>query len=206
MADRFYVLYLPMGDLRNHLDLMRLICNPSKTSSAHLTVRGPYYSDHQPELDTQNIRVLVQGVGVFFGENQNTVFFQCESEDLKRIWWKRDFKEFKPHITIYDGNSREFAIRLAAILERYDLSFEFSANHLSEHHKVDCQKKFDFFWGDYGSLLQKTSGIHLTRELLSEMTDEQRLFYVERLAMNLARSPFVQSHSEITTEHSASAR
>src|SRR5690348_9290015 len=109
---RFFVLYVSNKLWQSYLDTMRIVCNPLTQSPAHITVRGPY--EAKPDLDQEwrkvhDIRVAVVGLGTFFDDTQNTVFFKCESDELAEVWWKKHYRSINPHITIYDGESREFA-------------------------------------------------------------------------------------------------
>lgn len=57
-------------------------------------------------------------VGNFFDYGQNTVFFKCDdNKNLRKIWKKKGYKDFKPHITLYDGKNKEFAQKLFGKLQ-----------------------------------------------------------------------------------------
>ena len=57
--------------------------------------------------------INISAVDNFFEFNQNTVFFKIdENEKLRKIWKKVTYNDFKPHITIYDGKDRQYAIKL----------------------------------------------------------------------------------------------
>lgn len=189
MSNRFFVLYISSRPVQVRLDLMRLLCNPATTSQAHLTVRGPYISQRMVRgdwLKVRNISVAVQGVGAFLTSRQSTVFLRCQSADLRRIWWKRDYKGYEPHITIYDGRSRAFATRVAEVLARHELSFEFTADRLYEHASGHGQQRLDFLWRDYEELFRELGGRSLSRELLRAMIAEERLVHLDKLAQSLS--------------------
>jgi hypothetical protein len=195
---RYFVIYIPDRSWQACLDVMRLLCNPSVHASAHLTVRGPYHE--KPELDSawyrfRNIQVSVIGVEKFFGPHQNTVSLKCELPDLKSIWWKKDYKNGIPHITIYDGDSRCFAEKVDLILSKYDWSFQFSAERLYEYIGSGKQSRFDFPWQEYAMVFSKTIGFSLTREELSQADECTRLQYLDAVARFLWTKVVQEQHA-----------
>lgn len=135
MSKNFFVVYPLEKGLRNYLDIMRFIANPMEKHPAHITVRGPY--KRTPSMASfSNIvagsYINVQGVGCFFDHNQNTVFLKCQSETLRGIWRKPEYrKEFNPHITIYNGFCPDFARRLLDCLQMVNIDFSFQVGNLS---------------------------------------------------------------------------
>lgn len=124
-----------IGDpvLQTALDAIRLVANPDEKGLAHVTVKGPY-AEHEHldtrELSIEGTSIDISGVGDFFADDQNTVFLQCQSDVLKRVWDKPDFS-YRPHIAIYDGPSFSFAQRLATLLREHPLRCTFPATRLS---------------------------------------------------------------------------
>jgi len=182
---RYFVIYIPDRHWQASLDVMRLLCDPFIHSPAHLTVRGPY--DEKPELDSawyraRNIHVSVVGVQRFYGPHQNTVSLKCELPDLKAIWWKKDYKNGTPHITIYDGDSRNFAEKVDRILSKYDWKFHFSADRLYEYVGSNKQPRFDFPWQEYAAVFKRTIGFSLTRKELEQTSEHTRLEYLDCVA------------------------
>lgn len=129
----FYSVYVPSGKARTLLDAIRLIANPATKHPAHITVRGPYSDYQDPRRWSaliQGQQVRVGGVGTFFGPNQNTVLLRVEAPAIQAVWYKPDFSDYNPHITIYDGGSRSFAESLQDVLKNHDLTFAFRATGL----------------------------------------------------------------------------
>lgn len=123
----FYVVYLDDARLQAALDAIRFISNPAEKTRAHITVRGPYTRPIVIEGLGQKLcgtEVMADGVDSFLRKDQNTVFIRCRSERLREIWQKKDFG-FNPHITIYDGPSRDFALKLLARLSTLPNKFCF---------------------------------------------------------------------------------
>jgi hypothetical protein len=127
----FYSIYVPTGPIRTALDAIRLFARPQTKHPAHITVRGPYSDYRDPRMWTAAVRgqcVEVGGVGTFFGPDQNTVFLRADAPAIRLIWDKPDFPDYNPHLTIYDGESRDFAESLRAILVQKDPRFSFAAS------------------------------------------------------------------------------
>jgi hypothetical protein len=134
----FYVVYPSNNDLQNLLNALKLIADENQRTEAHITVRGPYVKKLSKK-DVKKFSDIIAGeilsitqVDNFFAFNQNTVFFNCdENESLKLIWKKITYNEFKPHITIYDGEDRDFAIMLYKKLSNNFKSFKYRVSSLT---------------------------------------------------------------------------
>ena len=122
------MLYVPDGLLANCIDAIRVLANPLEKHRAHITVRGPYQramsSLDAINRDIEGSGIDIDGSGNFFGSGQNTVYLACKSPQLEAVWYKRDYG-FNPHITLYDGQSHEFARKLWDIVSSrtYETSF-----------------------------------------------------------------------------------
>lgn len=106
------------GTLRALRDALR----PWKKSSSpvHITVRGPYRSEPDPEnlrelgqsIRGQGVRIL--GAGQFLNEGRYSVFLRAESAVFRTIWWKPDFPtpidDIQPHLTMFESSDRTSAL------------------------------------------------------------------------------------------------
>ncbi|MBE2288086.1 MAG: hypothetical protein IAE95_00930 [Chitinophagaceae bacterium] len=136
----FYVIYIADDNLRTLIDGMRLFADMNQKYSAHITVRGPYESkdDYTPpsfygwEREIADTHILVSGIDTFFNIKQSTIFFKCESEELRGIWWKKHFAHYSPHITIYDRNDKEYANEILCELEKHQFNFSFKVAALEK--------------------------------------------------------------------------
>ncbi len=143
----FYVIYVEDKRIGSCLDAVRLLCDPSKRTRAHITVRGPY----SRKLGVQHVRrfnkvlqgetVRIGEPGSFFEHGQNTVFLRCESPSLQSVWHKPDYG-YNPHLTLYDGDSRLFAEELLAILRSRKLTFCVRSLRLTPLFSVRGQHSF----------------------------------------------------------------
>ena len=168
-----FVLYINDHIAGRCLELIRKICEPKSTSKPHVTVRGPirrkakkissWKNEIIPEIE------LVEP-GCFFskpGEShaQNTVYIKCNSEKLRGIYYKPDFLGFMPHITLYDGKSRQFAKKLLFELQKFLWGF-----------RITLPKKIDIETGKYD--YPKLTEIQLKRRQRKEIEkDNDDKFY-----------------------------
>jgi len=115
------------------LDLIRYLAQPDYFRRTHVTVRGPYSRRMSQSFeDSLKIRfseeqrsLRVVRVGTFFQSTQNTVILVCKIPGIESVWAKPDFgsEEITPHLTLYDGKSREFAYMLRRTAGNYNMKF-----------------------------------------------------------------------------------
>jgi hypothetical protein len=91
----------------------------------------------------EGAKIHVDGACTFSGPKQNTVFLKCDAPELRAVWYKPDFPNFSPHLTIYDGSSSTFAEELARLLEDVQPSFSFTATELRAIVSRKNQSTFD---------------------------------------------------------------
>lgn len=126
----FYVAYLHEDTIGKFFDMFKALVNPSCKTSAHVTVRGPY-AERQDEAELSRPFLLtLKGVGTFYSQTQNTVYVPVISETVQRLWDKPNYPEYNPHVTVYDGPSRETSDRVKAIIEATPLTYDFEAKGL----------------------------------------------------------------------------
>lgn len=185
----FYVVYFNDRRLQAALDAMRFIANPREKTPAHMTVRGPYaqlYHLHRQQRMVSGTEVSATGVNAFFYEEQNTVFIQCESVKLREVWKKRDF-DFSPHITLYNGSSRQFATALLDRLDGVMIRFTFL---------IDEMRPLETYKGQSSSWLRESFDEEFAGEVIGRpikalevdtMSDQLRISLIERFARNLSK-------------------
>ncbi len=189
MARRiFYVLYFDDSRLQACLDAMRFIANPMAKSRAHITVRGPYSQSYEMRRQQEKIRgteVLADGIGAFLTKDQNTVYIRCHATTLQEVWRKRDFG-FNPHITVYDGRSREFAKTLLNKLGSMTIRFHFVVNEMSP---LESQK------GQYTTWLRESFDENFVSSIvgspveisaIAKLACEERMHLLASLARSLS--------------------
>ena len=171
-----------------HLDAIKYFCDPKQKTPAHITVRGPYADAidvRQFSSIIEGARASIVGPGIFFREKQNTVFLATGLHGLRSIWHKPDFN-FKPHITLYDGPSREFASSLRDVLRKHRLFFTCQVTGLLEMRTVSGQYSFDMKMNVDIELLKP----FVSRSVIlraDEFNEKDRLEFVNSLLFSLLR-------------------
>lgn len=196
----FYVLYPSNKNLRNLLNTLKVFADENQRTEAHITVRGPYVkklskNDVKKFSDIISNEVIsISKVDNFFASNQNTVFFNCEeNENLKAIWKKITYNDFKPHVTIYDGNDREFAIKLFKILASDFRPFKYRVSGLTwlEPKSNDELKLFYLkVITDYDNVLQDILKISKSDIDFSSLSQTKRLSQIAKIAKKLYENGF----------------
>jgi hypothetical protein len=196
----FYVVYPANKELRNLLNALKVIADENQRTEAHITVRGPYVkklskNDVKKFSDIIANEILhISRVDNFFAFNQNTVFFSCEeNESLKSIWKKITYNEFRPHITIYDGKDRDFAIKLHKKLSSEFKPFKYRVSTLSwlEPKNNDELKLFYLkSIPDYNRVLKDI--LHISKDDIdfSMLTPAKRLNKISKIAKRLYENGF----------------
>ena len=192
----FFVIYLHSETIKTILDGMRIIADPLQRNSSHITVKGPYRNIQKKRLLEDNelihgkeIRVI--GAGNFFDGNQNTVFLKCEDKpELYTIWKSKEektYKEFHPHITVYDGSDRSFATKLFETINAYPIKFSFLVDKLDLYSSADKTKLFNLRTQvDYG-LLSNITSTEIRQDNIDTLSETQRLTIVDRLCSYLVK-------------------
>jgi hypothetical protein len=184
----FYVLHIKEQALADCVDAIRFICNPGEKLRAHVTVRGPYRK--RINVTAINRRILgdtvaIDKVGNFFDSGQNTVFFHCDAPELKSVWNKPHFP-FNPHITLYDGGSKEFAHRLYSIVSQYQYCLKFQAEKLEAIESRKGQQSMSLALAFNSRWVRKALGEKIVPTMVQEFADDRRLQLVEKLCLHLS--------------------
>jgi len=192
MAKIVYVIYVNTGTVGVCLDAIRLFASPDAKRFSHVTVRGPYnYPLDDIELAQLNSildekSIIINGVGNFFNENQNTVFFTCHSNSLQRIWQKSDYPNYNPHITIYDGDNLAFAQKIYNIISKYQYNVQCGQNKLMSVEIGNGKNGYLAESLDERLLPQNLGLSKNFKSQIYNMTIEDRLNYIEKLCEFLA--------------------
>ena len=168
---------------------MRYVADPAERDFAHITIRGPYkqrYNLCNLNKMVQGAEVMADGVGSFLSKKQNTVFIRCRSQILRNVWMKPDYG-FNPHITIYDGPSREFADRVLGVLGDMSLRFRFVVGDLAPLVSHGQQYAMDLGQSLNRELLGTWSGMKLGLEDSWRLSVEQRCSLIEALGREVER-------------------
>ena len=183
----FYVVYFEDRRLQRSLDAIRFIADPSAKMQAHITVRGPYpqrYGLSRRERIVRGSEITALGVDCFFNERQNTIFIRCDSEALRQTVEKKHFG-YNPHITLYDGTSREFAADLLERLKVLDMRFSFLADGLTPLISVKGQGTLDLQLAVDEDFVARMLGKPISVQDIPDLKLSERLDFIELLARRL---------------------
>ena len=128
MAKQFVFLEILEPEINNLiLAITEIVSGRRSTGPAHLTVRGPYDGPISESVlaacrSAMRFDVLrIANVGRFSNLNEEVVYFQVDSPNLRKIWWKPKFAigryGFNPHFSLYRGKDRNWADLVAQFLE-----------------------------------------------------------------------------------------
>jgi hypothetical protein len=121
----------------------------------------------------------------FFDTGQNTVFIRCLAPALKAVWYKPDFPEFNPHLTLFDGSSRDFAMRLFEVVSKYDFGIGFCARNLEPFVSVGGQSAFSLAAHFDSTHLSEIVREDLRPADIAELGASERLTLIDRICSHL---------------------
>lgn len=185
----FYVLYPKDIVVSNYLNAMKVLCDPTQRTYAHITVRGPYKNKLNTDLLNiqnsiiRNEELIISDVENFFPfNNQNTVFLKCDdNENLKKIWKKLTYNDFKPHITIYDGKNFEYAQKIFAILSKNFKPFTYQVENLTflEPKSKDALSLFALKNSFDYNFFKRAFNQNINISSITEMSKTERIKHLE---------------------------
>lgn len=190
----FFVIYFKNEIVKNLLNSLRLVADPSQNNVAHLTVKGPYFSKQLKKLseDKQLIEgksIEIIGVGNFFSEHQNTVFLRCENKiELRQIWQSKEtktYKTFHPHITIYDGDDSDYANHLFNTLDSHHINLHLEVGKLDLYSTQDKYSFLNLHHSIDYNLLSETTGCNVTSQEIISLDENSRLNMIDKLSEKL---------------------
>jgi len=177
-------------EIQNFIDAIIFLCNPVEKNGAHITMMGPLKDKleiselNKIKNEMIGSKISIIGVGRFFNDRQNTVFLQCGSDFVKKFWKKPDFP-FNPHITIYNGKSRDFAEKIYLIFRENRLFFELSVGDVICLQSHSGQKDFHLIFSlDLDGIRGALGGENPISQI-KKMQDWERIMILERLMPKL---------------------
>lgn len=185
---RFYGVYLNNTAISTVLDIIRFLGEPDAIRFSHITLRGPYADSGLAKARLQEIndryqrgqRVTMIEPANFFSERQFTVVVAVDLQDLKDLFYKPDFPDGIPHLTLYDGNSRGFAEAVFAIARKYVWGFSTGVGPLRAiESKRHLDREFLPFFTSFCSLFQKLIGDPATINAVRSFSADHRLDLIQ---------------------------
>lgn len=197
MNPSFYVTYPSNENVRNLINAIRVIAEENQRTQVHITVRGPYkkrisgkkIKELSYVINGEQIKVI--DVDNFFDSNQNTVFFRCEVNlNLKKVWEKKSYKEYNPHITIYNGLDNFFAREIFKVLKQDFKPFKYQIDGLSWL-EPKSKEKLELFHLKSVIDFKKMSeilGCEINLTTIKNMNQKDRIKFVSKLSKKLYES------------------
>ena len=173
------------------LDAIRFLADPEEKNRAHVTVRGPYTQKRgvlAVSRAVEGSKVVVTGVDAFLEPNQNTVFFAVSAPRLNSLLRKPDFPDPKPHLTIYDGKSRDFALRLRSRLQELDPKFSYHATPLAPLVTKKGQGSFELRAAFDSNMVKRVTGRDISVDSVSDLPPDERIDLIAKLCGELVET------------------
>jgi hypothetical protein len=166
-------------------DLARLILEPDFARPSHITLRGPYgsKSNISDSIIGKDVgRIIVKRPGHFFDEGQNTVFLGIEIIGIADFWYKPDFPNGTPHLTIYDGNDRQLAWVIFRTLcsSKWGLFLNSSPMHVLNSKRL-METDFLFQSGTYRDTFRLIGEPFPSAERLKSLSSLERIVLLSRI-------------------------
>jgi hypothetical protein len=195
----FGVININDKNAQTFIDGIRLLCASRVKHKAHITLQGP--KNDKNEIKFGSIRrneqiVYVNGVGNFFSEGQNTVYLKCDLDNngqIKSMLDKPDFGNENPHITLYDGDNRNFAESLYNLTQtpiykdkiRFQIIVSennYNVKQESDLGIISSSKEYLTFDSTfYNHLSYYLGGTTINENIIENLSEKQRLEYVKHL-------------------------
>ena len=194
------VLYLEDEIAGPHLQLIRNVCEPSSRSRPHVTVR---YFERVLAAREQYLDTVVREIDLIepgaFGLREEcathyTVYIRCNSDVLEYLEHKPHYPESEFHITLYDGESRDFAQALLQVVSEFPwrirvrLPEETKLQEIEitprKHKKAPGARRYN---SSLKELFSEATSEDLNWDYLSGLSDATRLQLVRKICGHLHR-------------------
>jgi adenine-specific DNA-methyltransferase len=192
------VLYISDDVVGPHLQLLRNICDPKSKSKPHVTVR---YAENLA-IPLQHLTRWVDHIDVIepgaFGVDDEwsqlnrTVYLRCESDQLTDLEHKPDYPNSVFHVTLYDGHSLDFARSLLKVIRSFEWRFRVPLPPSTTLSTIQVKGKRALRTGrrppfppEARKLFEELTSRPMTRRLVENLNDAQRLDLAEAICTNL---------------------
>jgi len=169
----------------------RLIVEGDYARRAHITLRGPYKDKgdiSKTIFEKDAGKITIRKPGTFFYGKQHTVHLSVEIMDLKELWYKPDFPNGAPHLTLYDGEDRKFAWAVFSTLRRHKWGMTLNSSRLSVLEKKRTVE--DDFLDSVrfpAKLIEKIAGRPVAAEEIRRLSDLDRITMLDRTCNEIHR-------------------
>lgn len=173
----FYTINIGDTRVRGFVDAIRVVLNPEIKHTAHITFKGPLKRIDRNFLEknkNEKYKVSIIGISNFFLNGQNTIYFRCGTENLRKIWKKPDYA-YNPHITLYDGKDTEFSREIYAEIKNKSVYFSFESIGLSYLKSSPGQSNTNILSDLDVQYALKNSNIDSDFDSIKNLTSAQRI-------------------------------
>lgn len=158
---------------------------PDYARSAHITLRGPYKNKkdiNQSIIGKDVGKIVLRRPGTFFSGHQNTVFLGVEISGVSDFWYKPDFPEGVPHLSIYDGSDRRLGWAAMNTLRKYKwgLSLNSTPMQILEK-KRQLETEFIVRYQELSSTLNMIAGRVFSAEEIKNLSDLDRVLLLDKI-------------------------
>ena len=171
--------------VRQLFDLARVLLEPEFARHAHITLRGPYKhkKDINQSIFSRTVRsITLSRPNTFFNESQNTVYLRAEIPGIGDYWYKPDYPDGVPHLSIYDGTDRVLAWQTLLLLRKFPWNITFQSSPLQiidSKERLETRYIIDFL--NFDGALREISETEYTMEQIKSMHIGQRIHLLDRV-------------------------
>jgi hypothetical protein len=181
----FYGVYISDATVASLFTLLRFLAEPDFLRLAHITLRGPYKTpidmETKRKIDGLLCTISIEAPGRFWEDGQNTVFIKCAIGKKHEVWYKPDYPNGFPHLTIYDGKNRSFAEEVYARIVNFQWHFCVKVGNLERiQKKQSLDGNFFYMFDNTYSLFQELFGPSTFAEV-GKMNEASRLVAIEKV-------------------------
>jgi hypothetical protein len=166
-------------------DLARIILQPDYARRSHITLRGPYGAkkDVASGIIGRDVgKITVGRPNSFFEGKQNTVYLNVSILGLADYWWKPDYPEGVPHLTIYDGSDRSLAWATMNVLRRHrwQIALNSTPMHILDT-KQRLETEFILSYDALSATIDLAFNSSLSAEQIKKFDNLQRAVALDRI-------------------------
>ena len=148
----------------------------------------------------KNTFINVNEIGNFFEDKQNTVYLKCESENLNKIWDKKDYN-YNPHLTIYDGKNIPFAHNLFHSLDDLNIRFSFKTSGLILYNSNAKIPTFFLKGGIENDIIQKIISVDWRSIDPDKLSIKKKLVLIKKCFNYINDENILETRIQIDKKH-----
>lgn len=196
----FYAIKIEDEKINVILNTIKVMCDHSSKNDVHITIRGPYkqrYNISNIEKIANNSKMKFIGVDKFFTDTQNTIYIKLYIENIEKMWYKPSYDiniyGINPHMTLYDGDSRNFATSIYKIIENFDIKIDIDKIKIETI--ISGEKKGLLIDRINYNIIKKITNIKsFDKEYILRMSYKEKMSIIKLLFQHLFRSNEIKTN------------